>query len=130
MFASLAIKIVEKLFDHAMQQRDEEKIRLHEHNRMLTNRARLTNTDELVLSFIERSAPMDFQKVAEKFPNVDCLPKRIAVFVAFGFVELNNNIISLAPKYKPIAEEIGQNSTDITIFEVPANDDTQSRLGG
>ena len=129
MISGIVIKIVEKLFDAAMQERDEEKIRLHEENKMLTNRARLTNTDELILSFIERCAPLDVQKVADQFPDVDCLAKRIAVFVAYGFVETKNNILSLDDKYKPIAEEISKNSSDVTIFEVTPKDDTLTPRG-
>ena len=127
MFASLAIKIVEKLFDHAMQQRDGEKIRLHEHNLMLTNRARLTNVDEMILSFIESNAPMSFETLAAKFDGkIDCLAKRISVFIAFGFINLDKNIISLTEKYKPIAAEIGKNSMDETIF-IEAKDITLTR---
>ena len=117
MFASLAIKIVEKLFDHAMQERDGEKIRLHEHNRMLTNRARLTNLDELILSYIERGAPFAFEKLANKFEDkVDCIAKRLSVFVAYGFINIKNNIISLDEKYKPIAADITVNSMDETVM--------------
>lgn len=120
MLASLAIKIVEKLFDHAMQERDGETIRLHEHNLMLTNRARLTNVDELILSYIERESPMSFEKLSDKFEGkIGCLAKRCSVFVAHGFVNINNNIISLNDKYKPIADDISHNSMDETVIILP-----------
>jgi predicted transcriptional regulator len=94
---------------------------------MLTNRARLTNVDEMILSFIEKNSPMSFDTLADKFEGkVDCLAKRISVFVAYGFINLDKNIISLNDKYKSIAAEISQNSMDETIY-IPVKDDTQTR---
>ena len=109
MLADLIIKIVEKLFDTAMQMRDDEKLRLHEYNRMLTNRARLSGVDEAILSYIEEEAPLTVNEVAEKF-NVECVGKRLSLFGAFGFISIDNDIIMLDPVYKPIAQEIAHNA--------------------
>ena len=115
MIADLVIKIVEKLFNSAMEQRDEEKIKLFEQNKMLMNRARLTSSDELIVSFIERRAPLQFDKLVENFGHIDCLAKRVAMLGAYGFVKVNNDIIDLEEDYREIAAVIIANSTDQTI---------------
>lgn len=123
MIADVIIKIVEKLCDSAMEKRDDEKIKLFEQNKMLKNRARLTSTDKLVISFIERQAPLHFDLLAQNFGHVDCLPKRVAMLSAFGFVTLNNNIINLDDNYKEIAREISANSMDSTLILIKPMED-------
>tara|TARA_S200002703_G_C3642444_1_gene197236 strand:- start:83 stop:463 length:381 start_codon:yes stop_codon:yes gene_type:complete len=115
MIADLIIKIVCKLFDRAMKEHDQEQIRLHEHRIMLTNRAKLTSSDELVISWIERNAPLSFEDLGKRFDTVNCLAKRVSVLMAYGFINMEKGIISLSDKYKPIAAEISTSSTDQTI---------------
>lgn len=117
MLASLAIKIVEKLFDRAMEQRDKSNLLAEKHAAMLTNRARLTSTDERILSFIERKRKLTFDELSEHFPDVDCLAKRVSIFVAYGFCEMENLIIEITDEYKPLADKIASSSTDETILD-------------
>ena len=123
--SGVVIKLVEKLFDHAMTQRDTDKIIQHEQNIMLVNRARLTSTDELVLSHIERHAPLTFEQLDKAFSKVTCLAKRVELFGAHGFTEMDNGIINITDKYSPLASDISKSSVDQTI--IVSKDDTQSR---
>ena len=115
MLADLIIEVVEKLFNSAMKARDGEKVKLHEHNRMLTSRARLTSVDKSILGHIEKEAPLTMEDVTNKF-NVECVSKRISLFEALGFINVEKYIITIAPLYKPIADKISHNSADETII--------------
>jgi hypothetical protein len=121
MLANLAIKIVEKLFDKAMEERDDGNVLQAMREKMLTNRARLTSTDELILSWIERNSPLTFDSLFVKFPNADCLAKRVTILTAYGFCTMSNGIIEITEEYKPLADKIASSSLDETIIQIKDN---------
>jgi hypothetical protein len=114
MLESLLLKVVEMVLGSVLEKRDEEKLRVHHENEMLSARARLTSSDELVLSWIERRTVLTLEELTEKFP-FDCMAKRVALLAALGFVTVRDNIVELAEEYKPLARDIADNSVDQTI---------------
>lgn len=125
MIQAVVLKVVEMLLGSILEKRDSEKLQVHHERQMLESRARLTSSDELVLSWIERNEVTTFETLVTQFPDYDCIAKRVALFAALGFVRVRGEIIELADDYKAIALAVAKDSTDQTVV-IPPREDTQS----